>query len=112
LYTTAIATASIDRHADPAAATGGSIMRAAHDATRRRPVQLANDAYLEWRERCARVTRAYGCWADAASSGSEQAWEAYEDALALEKIAAARYVERAARVERVGLPDLNPMTRC
>jgi hypothetical protein len=79
--------------------TRASIARFAHDAERRRPVQLANDAYREWREHCGRVTRAYGSWANADSSESDQAWEAYEDALALEEIAAARYTARAARVE-------------
>jgi hypothetical protein len=96
-----------DRRANPMAVTGGSIIGFPHDAGRRRLVQLANDAYREWRQHCARLTRAYGCWADADSSKAEQAWEAYEDALALEEIAAARYAARAARVESVGVPGLD-----
>jgi hypothetical protein len=78
------------------------------DARRRRLVQLANDAYREWREHCAQLTRAYACWADTDSSKSAQAWEAYEDAFALEGIAAEWYAARAASV---GLLDLDPMTR-
>lgn len=97
-----------DRRAKPTAVTGGSLMSFPHGARRRRLVQLANDAYREWREHCAQLTRAYGCWADGDSSNSEQAWEAYEDALALEEIAAERYAARAASV---GLLNLDPMMR-
>jgi hypothetical protein len=99
-----------DRCANLTADTRGSITRFPHDASRRRLVQLANDAYREWREHCSQLTHAYGCWADADSSKSEQAWEAYEDALALEEIAAARYAARAALVESVGPGDVDTMT--
>ncbi|HTA34923.1 MAG TPA: hypothetical protein VK721_15985 [Solirubrobacteraceae bacterium] len=100
-----------NRPANATAAPGGPITSFAHDAKRGRPVQLGNDAYLGWREHCTRVTLAYRSWVDADWSKAEQAWEAYEDALALEEIAASRYAERAARVERVGLLSLDPATR-
>jgi hypothetical protein len=97
--------------AQKTAVAGGSIISFPRDARRRRLVQLANDAYREWRQHCAQLTHAYGCWADADSSSSERAWEAYEDALALEEIAAARYAARAARVESVGNLGLDLVRR-
>ena len=62
--------------AQKTAVAGGSIISFPRDARRRRLVQLANDAYREWRQHCAQLTHAYGCWADADSSSSERAWEA------------------------------------
>jgi hypothetical protein len=100
----------VNGRANPTTVTGASITSCAHDARQLRLVRLANDAYREWRGHCAQLTRAFRCWVDADSSRAEQAWEAYEDALALEEIAAARYAERAARVESAGRLDLDPIT--
>jgi hypothetical protein len=58
---------------------------------RRRILNAAMDAYLEWRDQCAAVSNAYRAWADARKPDSEPAWRAYWAALEDEARASATY---------------------
>jgi hypothetical protein len=58
---------------------------------RRQLLEDVMDAYLEWREKCASVTYAYGRWADASRPDAAAMWRAYEDALDREEQASAVY---------------------
>jgi hypothetical protein len=72
---------------------------------RRRLVQAATDAYLDWRDQCHAVSDAYRCWADGREDDAALAWEAYEDALDREQQAAVLYAEQVKHLADLDTPD-------
>jgi hypothetical protein len=72
---------------------------------RRRLVNAAMDAYLDWRDQCAAVSGAYRRWADSGEAGVASAWRAYETALDREEHASARYDEVVRRIGDLGAPE-------
>lgn len=75
---------------------------------RRRLVNAAMDAYLDWREECAAVSDAYRRWADAGEAGVAPAWWAYEAALDREERASALYDEAIRRIGDLAAPGAVP----
>jgi hypothetical protein len=72
---------------------------------RRRLVNAAMDAYLDWRDQCAAVSDAYRRWADAEQADVASAWRAYETALDREEHASALYDEVVQRIGDLGAPE-------
>jgi hypothetical protein len=68
-------------------------------AQRRRMVDQAMDAYVDWREECHRVWEAYERWLDAARPDTAFAFVAYVAALDREQRAAEVYAEFINRLE-------------
>jgi hypothetical protein len=66
---------------------------------RRRLVDAAMGAYLDWRDECTAVTDAYRRWADAGEGDAAIAWSAYEVALDREERTSLLYADR---IERLG----------
>jgi hypothetical protein len=67
--------------------------------SRQHLVQSTLNAYLDWREHCAVVTRAYRYWAERAERAEAAvAWETYRAALDLEEKTSARYASLAEQV--------------
>jgi hypothetical protein len=77
---------------------------------RRRLVNAAMDAYLDWRDECAAVSGAYRCWADAGAADAAPAWRTYEAALDREEHASARYAALVQHVADLAAPDPEPGT--
>jgi hypothetical protein len=77
-------------------------------AQRRRMVDEAMDAYVDWREECHRVWEAYERWLDAARADTAFASLAYVAALDREERAAEVYAELINRLEG-GLRTLPPL---
>jgi hypothetical protein len=65
--------------------------QAISDDRRRGMLNAAMDAYLDWRDQCAAVSKAYRAWAAARKPDSEPAWRAYVTALEDEARASATY---------------------
>jgi len=65
---------------------------------RRRDVDKAFDAYIDWREECAAVRDAYGAWRGKRGADAALAFDAYGDALDREEWAAAVYARLVARL--------------
>jgi hypothetical protein len=72
---------------------------------RRRMVNAAMDAYLDWRDECAGVSDAYRLWADADEADVAPAWWAYEAALDREERASSLYDEAVQRIGDLAAPE-------
>jgi hypothetical protein len=72
---------------------------------RRRLVNAAMNAYLDWRDQCAAVSDAYRRWADAGGADVGSAWRAYEVALEREEHASALYDDVVRRIGGLALSE-------
>lgn len=80
---------------------------------KRRMVDRAVLAYVEWRAHCTAVADAYRCWMNVGSADAALAYTAYEAALDREEAAAriyARLVRRVGHVVETGLDHPRPAT--
>jgi hypothetical protein len=69
--------------------------------TRERLVDELVEAYIDWRETCARVNDAYRSWAGEAGSCGRVAFELYTAALDAEERAAAVYARLVRRADEL-----------
>ena len=76
---------------------------------RRRLLNKATEAYVEWREQCGAVWVAHSHWAAARSGDATRRYVAYSDALDQEERASARYAELILRLGELVSPDLEPI---
>lgn len=76
---------------------------------RRRLVEDAVAAYVEWREQCGAVWVAYSRWAAALASDAAHFYTAYSAALDREERASERYARIMRRVGDAVVPDLESM---
>jgi hypothetical protein len=82
--------------------------RIAIRAQRRRLLNEAMDAYIEWREQCRAVRVAYSSWAGAPASDAEVWYATYAAALDREERASELYARLAGRVGDLVPTDLEP----
>jgi hypothetical protein len=66
---------------------------------RRRLIDETIDAYVDWREECARVLEAYHCWLGAPEADTALSFWAYMAALDREERASEVYAELIGRLE-------------
>jgi hypothetical protein len=74
---------------------------------KRRMVDRAVLAYVEWRAQCAAVWDAYRCWLDVGGADAALAYTAYEAALDREEAAARIYARITRRVGHLVEPGLD-----
>jgi hypothetical protein len=89
----------------------GSAMRlnsTKHYAERRRDINDALDAYIDWRGECEAAQDAYRAWRGAPSVDAALAFDAYQDALDREDQAANAYAGLITRVARLACASLAP----
>ena len=75
---------------------------------RRRLLNKATEAYVEWRKQCSAVWVAHSHWAAAQASDAARWYTAYSDALDREQRASERYADLILRIGELVSPDLEP----
>jgi hypothetical protein len=78
---------------------------------RERLVDEPLDAYVEWRETCARVSDAYRSWASETAPGDRTAFGSYVAALDAEEHAAQGYAGLVRRADRLPWSEHPPSGR-
>lgn len=74
-------------------------------------VDTAFDAYLEWREECASVWDAYGCWRGAETREARATFWAYRAALEREEQAARNYALLVGQIRAAASAGVDSATR-